>query len=52
MHESIIRALPSPTCTSRTIAILPDVDCAIYDAPHDLPFVCHTPYNIGKDNIV
>jgi len=52
VHESITRALPPPTCIARTIAILPHVYCAIYDAPHDLPFVCHTPYNIGNDNIV
>jgi len=33
VHESIIRALPAPTCIARTIAILPHVYCAIYNAP-------------------
>ena len=39
MQESINRALLSPTCISRTIAMLPHVDHAIYYAPHDLPRV-------------
>jgi len=33
VHESIIRVLPPPTCIARTIAILLQVDRAIYDAP-------------------
>jgi len=39
VHESIIRALPPPTSIARTIATRAHVYCAIYDAPHDLPFV-------------
>jgi len=52
VHESIIRALPPPSCIARTIAILSHDYCAIHDAPHDLRFVGHTPYNIGNANIV
>jgi len=39
VHESIIRALPPPTCIARTIAIPSHVYFAMYDAPHDLPCV-------------
>jgi len=33
VHESIIRVLPTPTCTALAIAMLLHVYCAIYDAP-------------------
>jgi len=52
VHEPIIRVLPPPTFIARTIAIRLHAHCAVYDAPSDPPFVCHTPYNIGNGNIV
>jgi len=52
VHESIILPSPPPTCTARIISILLHVVCAIYDAPPDPPFVCHTTYNIGNNNIL
>jgi len=51
-HESIILVFPPPSCIVLTNPILLHVYCAIYEAPPDHPFVCHTPYNIGNGNIV
>jgi len=56
VQESIIPLLPSPICITHTTAIQLRDLCAIHDLPPTLPlyatFICHTPYNIGNNNIV
>jgi len=52
VHESIILSFPSPTCIGHTVAIQMHNYWAVYEPPSDLPFVCHIPCNIGKNNIV
>ena len=52
VHKSIILVFPPTICIARTIAMALRVYRAIYDPPHDPPFVCHTPYSIGNGNIV
>jgi len=44
--------LPPPIRVAHTIALLLHDCCAIYDPPFDPSCVCHTPYNIGNDNIM
>ena len=59
--------IPPPICSTHTTAILLRDLCAIYDLPPTLPLyaihhtilpppdppvICHTPYNIGNDNVV
>ena len=43
---------PPPTKPTLMHAILLHDHCAIYVPPIDLPYICHTPYNIGHGNIV
>jgi len=52
VHESIIHLVPPPTCISHTVATLMHDYWAVYEPPSDLPFVCHTSYNIGHYNTV
>jgi len=52
VHESNILVFPPPTCIGHTVAILLHDFGAVYEPPSDLPFACHTPYNIGNNNIV
>jgi len=55
VQESIIPLSTPPISIAHTTAILLLLRdrCAIYDPPPpDPPFICHTPYNIGNDNIV
>jgi len=52
VHDSVILLLPPTTCIAHTIAILVHGDCAINDSSPTPPFVSHTPYNGGRDNIV
>jgi len=52
VHESVVRSFFRRACIARTVAILLHGYWAVYDPPLDLPLVCHTPYNIGNNNIV
>ena len=53
VHESTIFSPPAATSIPHTDAILLHDYWTVYDPPpSDLPFVCHTPYNIGNNNIV
>ena len=52
MLESIDFSLFRPACIAHTVAVLLHGCWAVYDPPLDLPLVCHTPYNIGNNNIV
>jgi len=52
VHETSILSLPPPTCKAYPIEILLYVNCALHDAPRDLPCVCHTLDNTGNNNIV
>ena len=52
LWESIILVLPPLTCKACPIAVLLRDHCALYAPPPTPPFLCHTPYNIGDDNII
>ena len=52
VQDSTILSFPAPTCIAHRGAILLHDDWAVYDSPSDLPCVCHTPYNIGNNNIL
>ena len=52
VHESTILSFPAPACIFHPGAILLHDYWAVYDPPSDLPFGCHTPYNISNNNIV
>ena len=52
VHDSTILAFPAPTCIAHP-GVIPFHDYwSVYDTPSDLPCVCHTPCNIGDNNIV
>ena len=51
VHASIVLSFSRPACIAPTVAIRLHDYWAIY-GPRDIPRVCHTPYNIGNNNLV
>jgi len=52
VHESNLLSFFPPAYIAHTVAILLARLSRNIRSPLDLPFVCHTPYNIGNNNIV
>jgi len=52
VHKLTVLSFFPPACIAHLGAILLHDYWTVYDSPSDLPFVCCTPYNIGKNNIV